>query len=565
MNSFFKFIADSFRYLPKERYKFGITDNETQNNSNDIVPLEDLNQNVFPSISVNLDYIKVKFNSLINSDIKIREFDLTARNKVYKAFIVYIDGMSNSQSINRFILHPLMLKSRANTFNSSQEVVSTAVTNNITVKKVKKFNLIDYIYSCLIPLNDTQKVSSFSDVITAINAGNCALFVDTIDTCFISDVKGFEKRNIDKPQNEIVIRGSQEAFVETIRTNTSMLRRLVNNENLVIENTSVGVVSKTQCAICYIKDIANNSLVSEVKYRVNNLDIDYIISSGQLESLIKENSKSSLPESLSTERPDTASTALLEGKVVVIVNGSPTCLIMPCTFFDLLESPEDKNLNYKFGNFLKIIRLIACLISILLPGIYIAITKFHEELIPNELLFSIISSRQSVPISIELEIILMEIAFELIHEAGIRVPSPIGSTMSIVGALVLGDAAVSANIVSPISIIIVAITSLSSFAAPNYSLEFHFRILRFAFIFVGSLFGFLGIALGIFLYLAILANYNSFGIPYLAPYIPVTNSNGDNYFLSPIWKREQRPDVLNTKRKNKEAKISMVWKTGGNK
>ena len=174
-----------------------------------------------------------------------------------------------------------------------------------------------------------------------------------IDICFISDVKGFEKRNIDKPQNEIVIRGSQEAFVETIRTNTSMIRRLVNNENLVIENTSVGVVSKTQCAICYIKDIANNSLVSEVKYRVNNLDIDYIISSGQLESLIKENSKSSLPESLSTERPDTASTALLEGKVVVIVNGSPTCLIMPCTFFDLLESPEDKNLNYKFGNFLK--------------------------------------------------------------------------------------------------------------------------------------------------------------------------------------------------------------------
>ena len=151
MNSFFKFIADSFRYLPKERYKFGITDNETQNNSNDIVPLENLNQNIFPSISVNLDYIKVKFNSLINSDIKIREFDLTARNKVYKAFIVYIDGMSNSQSINRFILHPLMLKSRANTFNSSQEVVSTAVTNNITVKKVKKFNLVDYIYSCLIP------------------------------------------------------------------------------------------------------------------------------------------------------------------------------------------------------------------------------------------------------------------------------------------------------------------------------------------------------------------------------------------------------------------------------
>lgn len=563
MNKFFSYIANSFRYTPKEKYEFSLSANDTQDNSNPIEPLEKTDQSIFPSIDVNLEYIKVRFNSLINSDIKIREFDLTARNKVYKAFIVYIDGMSDSKSINRFILHPLMLKSRANTFNRNEEVVSTAIANNITVRKVKKFNLVDYIYSCLIPLNDTKKTKKFEEAINAINSGECALFVDTIDTCFLSDVKGFEKRNIDKPSNEVVIRGSQESFVENIRTNTSMIRRMINNENLVIENTSVGIVSQTKCAICYIKDIANNDLVSEVKYRINNLDIDYIISSGQLEELIKENSKSTLPETLSTERPDTASTALLEGKVVVIVNGSPYTLIMPCTFFDLLSTPEDKNINFTFANFLKIIRLISCFISVLLPGLYIAITNFHEELIPTELLFSIIASREAVPISIELEIILMEIAFELIHEAGIRVPSPIGATMSIVGALVLGDAAVNANIVSPISIIIVAITGLASFAAPNYTLEFHFRILRFAFIFLGTLFGFLGIALGLFIYLAILSSYNSFGVPYLSPYVPITHTNNDGYFLSSILKREHRPDVLNTKRKNKEAEISMVWKKGG--
>ena len=563
MNKFFQSIADSFRYIPEKNYEFNLSTNDTQNNDNEITPLEDLNQNIFPSIDVNLEYIKVKFNSLINSDIKIREFDLNARNKVYRAFIVYIDGMSNSRSINRFILHPLMLKSRANTFDKSEEVVSTAVANNITVRKVKKFNLVDYIYSCLIPLNDTKKSNRFEEVISAINGGDCALFIDTIDTSFILDVKGFDKRAIDKPSNEVVIRGSQESFIENIRTNTSMLRRMVNNENLVIENTSVGTVSKTKCAICYIKKIANNDLVSEVKYRINNLDIDYIVSSGQLEQLIKENSKSTLPESISTERPDTASAAVLDGKVVVIVNGSPTVLIMPCTFFDLLSSPEDKNLNSTFANFLKFLRLLACFISVLLPGLYIAITNFHEELIPTELLFSIISSRQAVPISIELEIILMEIIFELIHEAGIRVPSPIGSTMSIVGALVLGEAAVNANIVSPISIIIVAITGLASFSAPSYSLEFHFRILRFVFIFLGTLFGFLGIALGLFIYLAILSNYKSFGIPYLSPYVPVINSNNEGFFLSPIWKIERRPDALNTKRKNKEANISMVWKQGG--
>ena len=562
-NNFFKYLIDTFKFSPQKDYEFELSVNDTQNNFNSITPLENLKQKVFPSIDVNLEYIKVKYNSLINSDIKIREFDLTARNKVYKAFIVYIDGMSDSKSINRFILHPLMLKSRANTFDSSQEVVSTAVANNITIKRVKKFNLVDYIYSCLIPLNDTKKTTTFEDIINAINFGECALFVDTIDTCFISDVKGFEKRSINTPSNEVVIRGSQEAFIESIRTNTSMIRRMVNNENLVIENSTVGTVSKTKCAICYIKDIANNNLVSEVKYRINNLDIDYIISSGQLEELIKENSKSSIPETLSTERPDTASTALLEGKVVAIVNGSPTAIIMPCTFFDFLTSPEDKNLNSNLANFLKLLRLLASLISILLPGLYIAITNFHEELIPTELLFSIISSRQSVPISIELEIILMVIIFELIHEAGIRVPSPIGPTMSIVGALVLGEAAVSANIVSPISIIIVAITGLASFSTPNFLLEFHFRLLRFAFIFLGALLGFLGISIGLFIYFSVLSSLHSFGVPYLPPYIPATKTNNNGFFVSHIWKQEQRQDALNTKRKNKEANISMVWKQGG--
>lgn len=560
MKKFLNSIFDAFRYQPENKYVFDLPISNTQNNENKIEPLENTKQSIYPSVAVNLEYIKVKFNTLINSDIKIREFDLTARNKVYKAFILYIDGMSDSKSINRFILHPLMLKSRANTNNSSEEVVSSAVTNNITVKKVRKFNLVDYIYSCLIPHNDVKKLKNFEDVITDVNSGDCALFIDTIDTCFLCDVKGFEKRNINPPINEIVIRGSQEAFVEAIRTNTSMIRRLVNNENLVIENTSVGAISKTDCAICYIKDVANDDLVSEVKYRINNLDIDYIVSSGQLENLLKQNSKSSLPESLTTERPDRAANSLLDGKVVIIINGTPFVLIVPCTFFDLLESVEDHNINYKFANLLKSIRLLACFITVLLPGLYIAITLFHEELIPTELLFSIISSRQAVPLSIELEILLMEIVFELIHEAGVRVPSPISSTMSIVGALVLGEAAVTANIVSPISIIIVAITGLTSFAIPNFSLELHFRILRFVFLFLGMAFGFLGIAIGIFLYLAILANNTSFGVPYLSPYVPLCRIDNSGYFLNPIWQREKRSDYLNTKRRFKQDSFSMKWK-----
>ena len=564
MNKIFKYILNSFKYTPENNYNFTLSTVDTVDNSNDITPIEDLNQAVFPSIDVNLEYIKSKFNSPTNSDIKIRKFDINVRNKVYRAFIVYIDGMSDSKSINHFILHPLMLKNKANTFDSKEEIVRSSITNNISVKKVKKFDLVDYIYSCLIPLNDTKKITTFRDVIESVNFGECALFVDTIDTCFLSDVKGFEKRNIDNPINEMVIKGSQEAFVESIRTNTSMLRRMVNNENLVIETTQVGTISKTRCAICYMKDIANNSLISEVRNRINNLNIDFIISSGELEGFIKENTKTTLPEMLSTERPDNAASAILEGKIVVIVNGSPISIIMPCTYFDLLSSAEDRNINPKFSNFLKLLRLISSLISCLLPGLYIAITNFHEELIPTSLLFSIISARQSVPISIALEIILMQIAFELIHEAGIRVPGPIGSTMGIVGAIVLGDAAVSANLVSPISIIIVAITALASFATPNFSLQFHFRILRFAFIFLGAFFGFFGISVGLFGYIGLLSSISSFGVPYLSPYIPLTNLNNEGYFLSPIWKREKRQDSLNTKRKYKQAHISMPWKNSQN-
>ena len=560
MNNFFSNVINSFKYEPENKYEFDLPPSDSPNEENQIKPLEKTKENIFPSSEVNLEYIKVKFNSLINSDIKIREFDLTARNKVYKSFILYIDGMSDSKSINRFILHPLMLKNKSNTNTAPEEVVSNAVANNITVKKVKKFNLVDYIYSCLIPHNDLKKVKTFEDVISDVNSGNCALFIDTIDTCFVCDVKGYEKRSINPPINEVVIRGSQEAFVENIRTNTTMLRRLVNNENLIIENTSVGAVSKTQIAVCYLKDVANDDLVAEVKYRLNNLDIDYIIASGQLEDLLKQNSKSSIPELLTTERPDRAASSVLDGKVVIMVNGTPIALIAPCTFFDLLESVEDQNINYRFANLIKFIRLIACFITVLLPGLYIAITNFHEELIPTELLFSIISSRQAVPITIELEIILMEIAFELIHEAGVRVPSSISGTMSIVGGLVLGDAAVNASIVSPISIIIVAISGLTSFAIPNFSLELHFRLLKFGFIFAGWLFGFLGIAIGIFLYLGLLASYSSFGVPFLSPYVPLSNVGTSGYFFSPYWKREKRSDFLNTKRTNKQDSISMKWK-----
>ena len=254
---------------------------------------------------------------------------------------------------------------------------------------------------------------------------------------FSLDVKGYESRSITSPQNETVVRGSQEAFVEKIRTNTAMIRRIINNENLVIENGIIGNISKTQIAICYMKNIANADLVAEIKYRINNLKIDSIISSGQLEQLIQDNSLSLFPQMISTERPDKVANHLLEGRISVLVNGSPYALIMPAILIDFLSSPEDINLKHQYSNLLKFIRILGFVITLFLPGFYIAITTYHTELIPTELLFTIAASRNTVPFPIIFEIFLMELSFELIREAGLRVPSPIGPTIGIVGALIL--------------------------------------------------------------------------------------------------------------------------------
>ena len=544
------FINNTFGYKPKNEYQFTLPDNpeidtEKYNNTN-----SDKIENVYSQIDANLKYIKTKYNTLINSDIITREFTLNTGSKQYKAFILYIDGMVDSQILNDFVLKPLMLK---NKFCNNE-------TSKIIVQKGKKSNIANFIQDCLIPQNNIKQQSSFKDIFGGVNSGNCALFVDTLSVGFDIDVKGFKQRSISKPENEIVIKGPHEAFVENIRTNTTLLRRFTNNENLIIENTKVGKITQTNCAICYIKDIANDALVAETKYRLNNLEIDSLLSAGELEQLLTDTNSLGVPKILVSERPDYAVKSLLQGRVIILINGSPYALILPAILIDFLTSPEDTNLKPQFANFLKVVRIISSFFALLLPGLYIAITNFHREIIPTELLYSILSSRQSVPFPIIVEILIMEISFEIIREAGLRVPSPIGPTLGIVGALVLGQAAVSAAIVSPILIIIVAITGMSSFAIPDFTFSFHLRFFRFVFILLGFLAGFLGIGIGLFIYISSLCDLETFGVSYTIPYAPAVNSKNNGFMLSPIWKREDRATYLATKKEKKQNKISMKWR-----
>ena len=419
-----------FGYTPEVDYHFNISNDPSVQASFTDQSIASKKNKVYPTLDINEEYMKIKYNILINSDIVLRKFTINARGKQYNAFIVYIDGMVDSQLLDDFVLKPLIMRNKNNSFDNQQnKVVSEAITNNITVRKVKKFDLPNYLLTCLIPQNDVKTVSDFDDIASGINSGNCALFVDTLDVAFDIDVKGFKQRGVDSPNNEIIIKGPQEAFVENIRTNTSLIRRIINNENLIIENIEVGKITKTKCAICYMKDITNNDLINEVKFRLNNLEVDSLLSSGELEQLLVDSNTLGIPQMISTERPDKVSKHLLDGRVSVLVNGTPYALIMPGLLFDFLTSPEDTNLKTSFGNFLRGLRILAALITLLLPGLYVAITSFHQEILPTGLLFSMLSSRENVPFPIIGELLLMEIAFELIREAGLRVPSPIGPTI----------------------------------------------------------------------------------------------------------------------------------------
>ncbi len=512
---------------------------------------------IFNSLTENIKYMQVQYNQLINSDIVFRKFSIVAKNVEFKALLVYIDGMVDSDLINNYVLKPLMTRNLNNTFESD---IKQEDKSKIVVKKIKDIKLEDYIYSSLMPQNSVSKETTFDKIISGINTGNCGLFVDTISTSFNIDVKGFKQRSVDKPEIESVIKGPQEAFVENIRVNTALLRRIVNNENLIIENIEVGTLSKTKCALCYMQNIVNSDLIAEARYRLNNIEIDSLISTGQLEQLIQDDNSIGIPQILSTERPDKCVKSMMQGRAVILINNNPYALVIPSVFTDFLASPEDSNQSPLFTNFLKTIRIIALIITLLLPGTYIAVTNFHQELFPTELLFSILVARENVPFPIIFELLLMEISFELIREGGLRTPSAIGSTLGIVGALILGDAAVAANIVSPILIIVVAITGLASFAIPNFSFGFHLRVYRFAFIVLGYIAGFLGIGIGIYIYIASMCSLKSFGVPYTSPISPNVSGHNFKYFVPPFWMQEYRNSFVAPKKQQSQPKYSMKWK-----
>lgn len=489
-------------------------------------------------IKLNEDYVKKRLNYPKNNDIVIKDFTIKGERH---CFAVVIEGMVNSQVADLSIVET-MLKMP---YISDEKI--------FTSKEAVTKKLISHLQS--------TSTEDMEMVIEEINFGSCAVFVDGIDIAFLMDVRGWEHRSINRPENEQSIYGPQEAFSEMLRTNSALVRKIIKSEKLICEAVTIGTVSKTKGVLMYIDDIANDELIEEVKRRINGIKKDYIIAIDEVALFLDENTSSLTNQVLGTERPDRVAMALADGRVALLLNGSPRALIFPTTLYELMHTATDAYLKPVFANMARLLRLLGMFISILLPGIYLAITLFHQEMIPTYLLYAISASRENVPFPSLVEMLLMNFSFEIIRQAGIQMPGPIGSTLGIVGGLILGQAAVSAKIVSPIMIIIIAITGIGSFATSDYTLSWAHRILRIVFMFLGASLGFYGIALGIFAYSAILGAQKNFGVSFLSP-LPSNGwrSVGGSIFVKPVWKQEYRPDFLKTKNSVKEPKISMSWR-----
>ena len=490
---------------------------------------------VSTQLAENLEFIRDAFECSKNFDLVIREFKIQYSRNTIDAFLIFYDGLANKNFINRDIMRPLM-------------------TGANDTKNAEAFE--DAVYKLMLTQAPNSKNDSMQSIIELVGFGNCAVFVDGCSCAFVADVKGWNTRSVGKPISEAVLSGPQEAFTETVMSNIALVRKILKDPNLIAENIPVGTKSKTPCALMYLNGITNISLVKEIRNRLESIDTEYIFSSADIEMMIEESTVFPFPQILKTERPDRAAAQLADGKVIIIVQGSPFVLILPATATDLTESSEDNYVRIAEANFMRAVRLAGCFLALFLPGIFISVVLYHHESIPTDLLFAIEATREKMPFPIVLELIIMSLSFELIKEASTRVPDPIGSTLGIVGGLILGQSAVSAGIASPLLIIIVSITALGSFAAPTVSISRALSVMQFVFIFLGATAGFTGIASGIFVLSVYLAAAKPFGVSYF----PASTGSESPFFVRPIWKRERRPRVLYPQSSFKQPHISRKWK-----
>lgn len=438
-----------------------------------------------------------------SADIVIREFTLSAGEGIGVG-LVYADALVDKQVIDQDIMQPLMHLARL----SHLDQILT------------RDNAFQYVEEHLLTIGEIRITNKLDAILGGVLYGDTAILLDGSSFAILANTKGWSMRTPSEPNVEAVVRGPREGFTETLIVNLGLIRRRLKDPDLSVEIMEIGKRSKTSISLLYVADLASPELIRRLRQRLKNISIDGIVDSGYIEQLIEDSTISPFPQILSTERPDKVVANLLEGRAAILVDGTPFALIAPAVWAQFFHSPEDYYERSHIATFIRLIRLLAMTFSLTLPAIYIAFTSFHPEMLPTTLALAIAAARSRVPFSLFLETLIMETMVEVLREASVRLPGPIGPTIGIVGGLVLGDAAVGAGIVSPLTVIVVAITAIGSFASPSYSGAISFRILRYPLMFLAATFGFYGIIIGLILIVIHVASLHSLGVPYLAPYAP---------------------------------------------
>ena len=479
------------------------------------------------NLQVNLEKMKEIFANA--SDVVIRPFQIGSHERV-KAFIVYVDGLIDKEVVQIGLMKPLMIDMRL------------AITND-TFNRNTAF---DIIKERVLSISEVKEAHYLQDTVDAILSGDTALFLDGSSAALIASLRGWEARSITQPDTEVVVRGPREGFTETLRTCTAQLRRRIKNPNLKFETMKIGRQTKTDVVIAYIKGIVDDKIVEEVKRRLSRIDTDSILESGYIEEYIEDSPLSFLPTVGNSEKPDLVAAKMLEGRVAILTDGTPFVLTVPYLFIEAFQSTEDYYSRPYYASILRLLRFTALFISEFAPALYVALTTYHQEMIPPALLVSMAAAKEGTPFPAFVEAMIMGIIYEILKEAGVRLPRPVGQAVSIVGALVIGESAVSAGLIGAPMVIVVAITAISSFVVSSISDTL--SIMRLLYVILAGFLGLFGIMIGIAGFLTHMVSLRSFGIPYLSPVAPITMKDMKDVFVrAPWWAMFTRPRVIGWK------------------
>ena len=448
-----------------------------------------------------------------------------------KVLLIYIDGLTDTKIIEDMLIKPMILEGLPQGIQKNQDIGTI-------------------IHQQLVAVSQVETISEMKKLVDGVLAGKTGILIDGETSVLLADIQGFEKRSVEEPSTEVTIRGPRDGFTESLRTNTTLIRRRIRSTKLKLESFTIGEFSQTNVEIAYIEGVASPAILDEVRTRIGRIQLDALTASETLEEFIEDVPYSPFPQIQNTERPDVMVANLLEGRVGILVDNTPFALIVPMTFWSGLQAADDYYERFMYTSFIRFIRYTFLNISLFLPSLYVALSTYHPKLIPTNLLISVAAAREGVPFPAIIEALIMELLFEGLREAGVRLPKAVGSAVSIVGALVIGQAAVEAGIVSAPMVIVVATTGIASFAIPRYNFGTGIRLIRFIMLILAGILGLYGIVVGFIALTIHLVTLRSFSVPYfspVAPQIPVDLK--DVIFRAPKWALTHRPTFITKNQK----------------